>query len=84
MEEFAENINNRNGVSHQNANGQKMSDVRLYATLEPASEEISESDAAPEPASEEISESHAAPEPASEPESASEEISESEVLDECR
>jgi capsular exopolysaccharide synthesis family protein len=74
MEEFAENINNRNGASHQNANGPKLGDVRLYATLEPASKEISESDAAPEPASEEISESHAAPEPASE------EISESEVV----
>jgi len=74
MEEFAKNINNRNGVSHQNANGPKLDEFRIYATLEPASEEISKSDAAPEPASEEISESDAAPEPASE------EISESEVV----
>ena len=74
MEEFAENINNRNGVSHQIANVPKLEDVRLYATFGPASEEISESHAAPEPASEKISESHAAPEPDSE------EISESEVV----
>jgi capsular exopolysaccharide synthesis family protein len=74
MEEFAENINNRNGASHQNVNRPKLGDIRLYAKLESASKEISESDAAPEPASEEISESHAAPEPASE------EISESEVV----
>jgi capsular exopolysaccharide synthesis family protein len=74
MEEFAENINNRNGASHQNVNRPKLGDIRLYAKLESASKEISESDAAPEPASEDISESHAAPEPASE------EISESEVV----
>jgi capsular exopolysaccharide synthesis family protein len=74
MEEFAENINNRNGASHQNASGPKLGDIRLYAKLESASKEISESDAAPEPILEEISESHAAPEPASE------EISESEVV----
>jgi len=74
MEEFAENINKRNGASHQNTHGLKLDDVRLHATPEPASKEISESHAAPEPASEKISESHAAPEPAPE------EISESEVL----
>jgi capsular exopolysaccharide synthesis family protein len=57
MEEFAEDTIKRNGASHQNTHGLKLDDVRLYATPEPASEEISESHAAPEPASEEISES---------------------------
>ena len=74
MEELAEDTIKRNGASHQNAHGPKLDDVRLYATPEPASEEISESYAAPEPASEKISESGATTEPASG------EISEAEVV----
>ena len=57
MEEFSEDIIERNGAGHQNAYGPKLNDVRLYATPEPASVEVSESCAAPEPALEESSES---------------------------
>jgi capsular exopolysaccharide synthesis family protein len=70
MEKLAEDTIKRNGASHQNAYGPKLDDVRLYATPEPASEEIS--DAAPEPALEEVSD--AAPEPASEEIFESEEV----------